>query len=194
MERREFVRAAGSVALGVAVAGCSGNLGGGGGETDSFDPAATEAEAQPAATETEIDGRNTPSTEAARLSGSVADDSDDGLTFVAVNLYQTFANSEEGNGETPVADAVFGSAGDGVGVKGALKNVSDVTYSEVEVTATLYDDTDDVLGKWLDNTADESTGTLKPGERWDFDVVFQNADVGEAARYTVSASGDVADS
>lgn len=188
------MRAVGSVAAGVAVAGCSGNVGGGGGETDSVDPAATEAEAQTAATETEIDERNTPSTEAASLSGSVADDSDDGLKFVAVNLYQTYANSEQADGETPVADAVFGSVGDGVGVKGVLKNVSDATYSEVEVTVTLYDDTDDVLGEWLDNTADESTDGLKPGEKWDFDVAFQNADVGEAARYAVSASGEVADS
>lgn len=194
MERREFVRAAGSVAVGVAVAGCSGNVGGGGGETDSVDPAATEAEAQTAATETEIDVRDTPSTEAARLSGGIADDSDDGLKFVAVNLYQTYGNSEQADGETPVADAVFGSAGDGVGVKGVLKNVSDATYSEVEVTVTLYDDTGDVLGEWLDNTADESTDGLKPGEKWDFDVAFQNADVGEAARYAVSASGEVAGS
>ena len=82
---------------------------------------------------------------------------------------------------------------DGAGVVGEVKNTGNETFTSLEVTATLYDESDDVLGEFLDNTEDEAIGQLEPGAVWDFEIWFDNADLGSVASYSLSASGTVGD-
>lgn len=82
---------------------------------------------------------------------------------------------------------------DGAGVFGDVKNTGNETFTFLEVTATLYDETDDVLGEFFDNSEDESIDELGPGEVWDFEIFFEDADLGAAASYSLSASGTVAE-
>ena len=117
-------------------------------------------------------------------------------TATTSNQTATNATSTTAGGTQNGSDVGQGGEGNGwwttgqvAGVRGELKNVGNETFTYVEVNVTLYDESDDVLGEWLDNTEEESIGQLKPGQKWDFDVVFQNADIGKAASYSISADG-----
>ena len=101
---------------------------------------------------------------------NVADDDEDALVIQNSRLVQTQ---------------------NGAGVVGDVKNTGNETFTFLEVQATLYDESDDVLGEWIDNTEGEDIDSLAPGEVWDFEIWFENADLGSAASYSLSASGQV---
>ena len=164
MERRKFVKTAGAVGVGAAFAGCSEF--GGGNETGTDD------------------GGPEGGNDNFDIIGEIGEDSVDQLKFQDVDLYRLV---DSGDG----SDDIFGTEEAGAGVRGVLKNTADQAYQDVEVQVTLYDETDDILGEWLDNTEESDISYLNPGQTWQWNVVFEGADIGKAARYTVSASGNL---
>lgn len=84
------------------------------------------------------------------------------------------------------------TAGEGAGVVGDVKNTGNQTFTFLQVQATLYDESDDVLGEFIDNSEQEAIDELQPGEVWDFEIWFENADLGNVASYSLSATGEVA--
>ena len=58
-----------------------------------------------------------------------------------------------------------------------------------EVTATLYDQGDNVLGTWGNSTEEARVQFLRPNQTWTFRIWFESVDLSKAARYTLSADG-----
>jgi hypothetical protein len=168
MDRRESIKTTGATAAGLSIAGC---LGGESGE-------ATDAEPDASGNNTGGGGGGTGATGDARsdfleLEGEISADSAGGLEVVERNLYAT-AN--------------------GTGLVGTVENTGDQPYEFVEVNVTMYDDADEVLYEFLDETEEAGIdGIFEPGERWKFNVRFQEVNnFGEIVRYTVLVNGDVA--
>lgn len=86
--------------------------------------------------------------------------------------------------------SLFKTEDEGAGVMGTVKNTGEVPYTYVEAQATLYDETDDVLGEFFDNTEEEAIDDLGAGEIWQFSIFFDRADLGEAASYSINVFGD----
>lgn len=177
MERRKFIKTAGTVGIGAAIAGCT-DMGGTGGNDDADTGNGGDG------------GDGGDDNGGFNIDGEIAEDSVDQLKFTDVDLYRLVASGGNDSGDTNDTD-IFGNEGDGAGVRGELKNTADQAYKFVEVQVTLYDDTDDVLGEWLDNTEQSNRGRLNPGSTWQFNVIFEGADIGQAARYTISAEGNL---
>ena len=82
----------------------------------------------------------------------------------------------------------------GARVTGVVENTGNNTYEELEIQATLFDDTDDVLGTYFDNTERaeaENVAPLEPGEQWEFSVDFPRADLGNAVRYRLDVDAEI---
>lgn len=78
---------------------------------------------------------------------------------------------------------------DNVGVFGTVKNVGDNPIEDLEVEVTLNDG-DTVIGEVVDTTEQEIE-VLLPGNKWQFNVTFEDENTSKATRFTVSADGDV---
>ncbi|WP_239640413.1 DUF3426 domain-containing protein [Halogeometricum pallidum] len=83
--------------------------------------------------------------------------------------------------------------GDGAGARltGTVRNTGSQTYEQIEVQATLLDDTDDVLGAWFDNTEGEDIQTFGSGDEWQFSIDFPSADLGNAAGYRIDIDNNI---
>jgi hypothetical protein len=170
MDRRAFIETSGAVVAGLAVAGC---MGGESGE-------ATDAEPDASGNNTgNTTGGGTGAAGDARsdfleLEGEISADSAGGLEVVERNLYAT-AN--------------------GTGLTGTVENTGNQPYEFVEVNVTMYDDANEVLYEFVDETEEaEIDGIFEPGERWNFNVRFQEVNnLQEIVRYTVLVNSDVAE-
>jgi hypothetical protein len=181
MERRNFIKSTGAVALGLAAAGCMG-----GDETEATEtgnPTDAAAE-QSTATSTET-AEMTESTETSQetetseetegmsdldLDGGIGE-TPEGLEVTSQQLYQE-------NGE--------------VGVRGTVENTGDQLYESVEAEVVLQDDAGEILYEFIDEEEEAETNRLEPGASWDFDVVFEEAQMAEVTSYTINLDGDVA--
>jgi hypothetical protein len=168
MDRRTFITTTGATAAGLSIAGC---LGGESGEATDAEPDASGNDSG--------GGGGTGAAGDARsdfleLEGEISADSAGGLEVIERNLYAT-AN--------------------GTGLTGTIENTGDQPYEFVEVNVTMYDDANEVLYEFLDETEEaEIDGIFEPGERWNFNVRFQEVnDLSEIVRYTVPVNGDVAE-
>lgn len=175
MHRRNFIKAAGSVAGGLAIAGCSGQSGSGSNESGAEGHSNGTDES---AMGNESAGNDSAGNESAAgtdgddldLDGEIGD-SPDGLEVTNHELYQT-------NGE--------------VGLRGTVENTGEQAYESVEAEVTLQDDQGEVLYEFIDETEEAQTTSLPAGESWDFDVVFEEAKMAEVTNYTINLDGDVA--
>jgi hypothetical protein len=170
MDRRKFIKGVGTVAGSAAIAGC---MGGESGEATDAEPDASgnnTGNATGGGTGAAGDARS----DFLELEGEISADSAGGLEVVERNLYAT-AN--------------------GTGLVGTVENTGDQPYEFVEVNVTMYDDADEVLYEFLDETEEaEIDGIFEPGERWNFNVRFQEVNnLSEIVRYTVLVNGDVAE-
>lgn len=162
MERRKFLASIGSTAAVVSLAGCAGFGGSGEAETDTPEKAGTSTNKQVAAEEDDIFDIK---------ENDIADEDEDNLKIQNSRLVETE---------------------DGAGVFGDVKNTGNETFTFLEVTATLYDESDDVLGEFFDNTEGSAIDELEPGAVWDFEIFFEAADLGAVASYSLEATGEVA--
>jgi hypothetical protein len=165
MDRRKFIKTTGVTAAGLSIAGCLGDESG----------EATDAEPDASGNNT---GGGTGAAGDARsdfleLEGEITADSVGGLEVIERNLYAT-AN--------------------GTGLTGAIENTGNQPYEFVEVNVTMYDDANEVLYEFVDEGEEaEIDGIFKPGERWNFNVRFQEVNnLSNIVRYTVQVNGDVA--
>lgn len=78
---------------------------------------------------------------------------------------------------------------DNVGVMGTVENVGNSPLDDIEIEVTLNDG-DTVLGEFVD-TSTEVIDSLSPGESWQFNVVFEGENLGDATDFTVSAQAEV---
>jgi hypothetical protein len=151
------------------VAGCIGGddsgTGGNATGTDAPTEAATEA---PAEGETETGtSEATEGGEESDISGSVSD-TEDGLEVTNHEIYRQ-------NGE--------------VGVQGTVQNTADQAYAFVEAEVSLQDDQGEILYEFIDETEEESTPQLEAGSEWQFQVVFEEAQLSEVSQYTLDIDG-----
>jgi hypothetical protein len=72
-----------------------------------------------------------------------------------------------------------------VGLRGTIENTGDEAYQWVEAEVTLQDDQGDALYEFVDESEEELTQGLKPGKTWQFDVVFEEADMADVRTYTL---------
>ncbi|WP_168191261.1 DUF3426 domain-containing protein [Haloprofundus sp. MHR1] len=120
----------------------------------------------------ETDGNATEDGAFGDVDGEITDDSDENLEVTERELY-------ESNGE--------------VGLRGTIENVGDTAYEFVEVEVTLQDDQGEVLVEFIDETEEEEIDRLEPGETWEFDVVFEEAQMEEVSSYSIGVDGDLAE-
>ncbi len=179
MFRRKFIKAASGTAVAGLVAGCGGN-GGGGGGGEGTTPAGGETTAETETAETETAETETAETETA-AQGSLGWSETLGKTPQGL----TVAN-------TQLKQVDQGDAG--ARLTGVIKNTGNKSYEELEVQATLFDQSDDVLGAYFDNTEGEEMENLAPGKQWQFSIDFPQADLGKVARYRVDADAEIDDS
>ena len=178
MRRRRFIEAAGATGLAGLIAGCIGGQGPGDTGTESPTDAGTEA---PAGTEspTETDAGTETGTGNETETGTGTDDggsdvtgtvgdTEDGLEVTNHELYET-------DGE--------------VGLQGTIRNTGDQAYGYVEAEVTLQDDQGEVLYEFIDETEEESVSQLEVGSEWQFDVVFEEAQMSEVSEYTIDVDG-----
>ncbi|MDS0280832.1 FxLYD domain-containing protein [Haloarcula onubensis] len=186
MERRKLLQTTGAAVAGVSLAGCIGDdqgSGGGGEPTDDGDDEVAQG------------GPDQDSW--FNLKGEVANDSNDQLRFTRVDLAQV-AGGDGGTTGTATSgtgtdDGVFGSGNAVAAVTGTLENTANQPFEDVQVTATLYDQ-NDPIGQFFDSTEARNKDYLREDKQWQFTIVFEDADVDKATRYTVKADGDLADS
>lgn len=163
--RRKFIKTASVATLGGITAGCTG--GDGDEATETADP--DEDTDTPAGTETgTAETEATGTVDDLDLDGEVSEDSAEGLTVTDRELYRT-------NGE--------------VGLRGTVENTSDRPYAYVQAEVTLQDDQGEVLYEFIDETEQEGTVNLPAGETWQFDVVFEEAQMAEVTGYTITLDG-----
>lgn len=174
MRRRKLLKATGAAAFAGLAAGCIGEgPGAGGGETDTEAPTATASPTETGTTEPE-GTTNETDTQTGTEDGDLLDidgeigDTPDNLEVTNHELYQT-------NGE--------------VGLRGTIQNVSDQAYGHVEAEVTLQDDQGDILYEFIDETEEESVPQLEAGNEWQFDVVFEEAQMSEVTEYTIDVNG-----
>lgn len=167
MNRRKFIKATGTGALTAIVAGCNGQTGNGGDETTTGEETTTGGET--------TTGEQTTTGEGTTASGQLQ--TRVGNTPPDIKISDLRINRSEDAGAV---------------LLGTLTYTGNQQLEEVEVQATLYDSTDDILGQFFDNSESESfAGPLKSGETWDFRIRFENADLGQAAGVQVDVDTEV---
>lgn len=170
--RRAFLKRAGAVAVGVGVAGCSGESGDGT-ETDAGGTEAgetTAAEQTTAETETESTGTASTGTAESKEGTVVTAESTNGLNITEHDFFH---------------------AGDAAGVEGVVENTTDETFEYVEVTVSPLDESEQRLGKFYASSVSQNVDTLPPGETWNFVVSFESGWVEQFETYEIWATGKV---
>jgi hypothetical protein len=173
--RRAFLKRASAVAIGVGVAGCSGQTGGGtetggGGAADGTGTAqaggANQTATEPDATE---QATGTAAGESQSVEGSVATEKmTDGLQITEHNFFVQ---------------------GDVAGVEGVLKNTSQKTFEYAEVKVSPVDESGQEVGQFFSSTKAQNVDSLAPGETWNFVVSFSSNWVEKFDRYEIWATG-----
>ena len=189
MFRRKFIKAASGTALAGLVAGCPGNGGGNGGNGgNGGTPTPT-----PAGTGTA--GTGTAGTGTAQT-GTAETPMETTAGGGGLNWRKTIGNTPQGISVTNLKVQRIDNVDDDAGARltGVIKNTGSQSYQELEVQATLFDQSDDVLGAYFDNTEEEEMENLAPGKQWQFSIDFPQADIGQVARYRVDVDGDIDES
>ena len=197
-KRRDVIRTVSGAALVGLTAGCTG-----GEETPTETGTATETELA-----TEVPGETGTPTESP--TGTEGPPTEREAPKETPAGTETETENEAGT-ETPIgdiqlerrpgqlpeglqlSDVQYQSTGENGGrVTGTIENTGDQSYEELEVQVTLLDDTDDILGKFFDNTEESEVETpFESGETWDFAIEFESADLGNAAAYRIDVDGEI---
>ena len=168
MNRRTLLTTASGIALTGLSAGClSGSQGTGTGTPDTDTTAETAETTDATETTTGADETTTSDGDSVDIEGELAD-APTALEVTSRELYET-------DGE--------------VGLRGTVENAGDETYKWVEAEVTLQDDQGDVLYEFIDESEEELTEGLEPGETWEFDVVFEEAEMADVRTYTLDLEG-----
>ncbi|AUV83571.1 hypothetical protein C2R22_19580 [Salinigranum rubrum] len=182
--RRRLLKLTGATALGLGVAGCTGesndtgSAGSAGGDsgTDAIDTtgtatandAITESEApetaEPTGTDTATDAGTATGTSAG-VEGTVTDESEDALQIVEHEYYQE---------------------GDVEGVRGTVENVSERAFTYVEVHLAPKNEREETLDRFQVDSQ-EAIDSLGPDETWEFDVEIDSEF--EFTRYDIWVTG-----
>ena len=172
MFRRKFIKAASGTAVAGLVAGCSGNGEGTATGTDTPEPTDTpESTDTPEPTDTSEPTETTAGGE--------------------LNIQTTTGNIPQGLEVTNVQVQRTDGNDAGAVVTGTIRATGDQTYEQIEVQATLFDQTDDVLGEWFDNTEGENIQTFGQGDTWQFSIDLPSADLGNAARVRIDVDNNI---
>ena len=169
MERRKFIKTSGAVSAGILVAGCIG-----GDESEATEVADVTDTTSTTTTETETDTETESETDTETddpldIDGEVGE-SVQGLEVTNRELYRT-------NGA--------------VGLRGTVENVGNRTFEYVEAEVTLQDDQGEILYEFIDETEEADVANFTPDDTWDFDVVFEEAQMAEVTNYTIDLDGVV---
>lgn len=186
MDRRTFVKGAGTLAAGTAIAGCLGGGNNNGGQGTENGQGGTQG-----ANQGNVSGQGDIG-EFFDLDGNIVQNSDPNLKFLSTRLVRTGGSSLGSGGNSDLIPWFGGNQG-GAGVIGRLRNTADRPMTSAEVSATLYDSNDNVLGTFFNNTEEAGVQFLRPNQTWTFRIWFENVNLNNAARYTVSADGQLAD-
>ena len=192
MNRRKFIEAASGTALAGLVAGCPGNGGNGGGDGGTTTTAGETETAGTGTAGTGTAGTGTAETETAQTgtAGTPMETTAGG----GLNLDETIGETPEGIQVTNTQLKRVNQGDAGARLTGVINNTGSQTYEELELQATLFDATDDVLGVYFDNTEEEEMQTLGPGKQWQFSIDFPRADLDQPTRYRIDVDAEIDDS
>lgn len=166
--RRTFLKRAGAVTIGVGVAGCSGDSGGGTETGAGGADGGTETD-QPTETESESTGTTESTGTAGSVEGTVVTaESTNGLNITEHNFFQS---------------------GDAAGVEGVLENTTDETFEYAEVKVSPLNESGDRAGQFYSSTEAQNVDSLPPGETWNFVVSFSSEWVQDFDKYEIWATG-----
>lgn len=165
--------------VGGLLAGCNGN--GGGTGTGTAEPTGT-AEGTGTAQET----GTAQGTGTAEGTGTAQ-----GTASSDLDLDENIGNVPQGLEVTNTQLTRVDSDGAGARLTGTIRNTGNQQYEQIEVQATLLDQSNDVLGAWFDNTEGENIETFGSGDEWQFSIDFPQADLGNAAAYRVDIDNNV---
>ncbi|SDQ87224.1 hypothetical protein SAMN05216278_2871 [Halopelagius longus] len=163
----------GAVAIGVGLAGCSGESGGGTETGAGGTEAGQTTTAEQTTAETESGTEATGTTESTGTSGS---------------MEGTVVTAESTNGLN-ITEHNFFQSGDAAGVEGVLKNTTDKTFEYAEVKVSPLNETGDRAGQFYTSTEAQNVNTLKPGQTWNFVVSFSSEWVQDFNKYEIWATG-----
>jgi hypothetical protein len=160
-----------------------------GGEGPGADesPEPTDAPQEGTPTDSPIEAEGTPTdtpadeespTETETESPSQGDDLDD----VDVEVVDAEENLE-------VTDYGLYRAESAVGLRGTIENTGEQAYEYVQVEVTLQDDQGDLLYEFVDETETETVSTIQPGDEWEFDVVFEEAEMSAVTDFSIAVDG-----
>ena len=170
MFRRKFIKTAGGTAVAGLIAGCNG--GGEGTATEGTTQTTSGGTTETAqATETETAQETT--------------------TGGGQSLQPTIGNVPQGLKVSNVKVQKTDGNDAGAVVTGTIRGTGSQTYEQLEVQATLLDQTDDVLGEWFDNTEGENIQTFGQGDRWQFRIDLPSADLGNAAAVRIDVDNNI---
>lgn len=182
MERRKFLKTVATGVTTVAVAGCAGPGGGGGdggdggGQTTAGDGGGQTTEDAQATTGQEATATGTSAGTGTGTGGGTVD------------LKETLGQTPQG---IRVTNTQLRKQANGAVLTGTIKNTGNRNFEELEVQATLFDNTNDVLGQFFDNTEGEEIETFSKGKTWQFSIDFPQADLGQATRYRIDVDADI---
>ncbi|MFC6826989.1 FxLYD domain-containing protein [Halopelagius fulvigenes] len=175
--RRAFLERMGAVAIGVGLAGCSGQSNGEG--TTGTVPATESLQTTTAAQTTEGADASPNGTETTGTAES---------TGTSASVQGTVVTAESTNGLN-ITEHNFFRSGDVAGVEGVLKNTSNKTFEYAEVKVSPVNETGDRAGQFYTSTQAQNVNTLKPGETWNFVVSFSSEWVQDFNKYEIWATG-----
>lgn len=185
--RRQVLKTAGVTALGLGVAGCTGessdtgSAGSAGGDSgsDAIDMTET-ATANDAITESET----AEETETADTTG--ADTATDAGTATATSGDVEGTVTGESVDALQLVEHEYYQDGDVEGVRGTVENVSERAFSYVEVHLAPKNEKEETLGRFQVDSQ-EAIDSLGPDETWEFDVEIDGEF--EFTRYDIWATG-----
>lgn len=169
LNRRKFVSTTGAAVASIAVAGCMGNNGDTGENGGNGGNGGNGSNGGNGGNGGNGDGANQPSVDIDEwgVTGEVGE-TPEYLEITSFSPYET---------------------ADNVGVMGTIQNVGNNPLDDVQIEVTLNDG-DTVIGEFVDTSTDD-IDYLRPGNNWDFNVVFDGENLSNATNFTVSASAEV---
>jgi hypothetical protein len=186
MRRRRFIEGAGATGLAGLIAGCIGGQGPGDTGTESPADAGTESPAD-AGTEAPAGTESPTETDAGTETGT-GNETETG-TGTADGGSDVTGTVEDTEDDLEVTNHELYETGGEVGLQGTIQNTGDHAYGYVDVEVTLQDDQGDVLYEFIDETEEADVSRLEAGSEWQFDVVFEEAQMSEVTEYSLDVDG-----
>lgn len=156
------------------------------GAEESPEPTEAPAEGTP------TDAEQTPTEESTETDVPTDEATETDTPSQEGDLEETDGEVVDSEGNLEVTDYGLYRAESAVGLRGTIENTGEQAYEYVQVEVTLQDDQGDLLYEFVDETETETVSTLQSGDEWEFDVVFEEAELSAVTDFSIAVDGYLA--